>query len=162
MQAVLAPEEPRGNKLQSVEREVGIDGFDELGFLTDQGRLTTGTNDSRVGTQLLFQANDDSVHQSDISVKETALHACYGRRPDDLCGLLNFNSRQLGCMLVQSFRGNHNAWCDQAAAILACRRNGIKRCRSSEIHDDCRLSVFTNSGNSIHNTVRPNLSRIVI
>src|SRR5205085_6864901 len=81
---VLAPKQPRRNKLQAIQRKIRIDGFDEPGFLANQRRLAAGADDACVGTQFLFKANEDSVDQSDISIKETALHARYRRRPDNL------------------------------------------------------------------------------
>src|SRR5262249_13820857 len=154
--------EPRCYELETIQSEVGVYCLDELGVLTDERRLSAGANYARVWTEFFFHASDDAVDQSYVSIEQTALHAAGGRGTDHIRGLLNLDSRQLGSVLIQRLRRNHNARRNHATTVLAGRGDGVKcRCRS-EIHDDCGMAIFVHDSDRIDDPVRTDLAGIVV
>src|SRR5215510_1487135 len=113
--------EPRCDKLQTIQSEVRVDGLNELGLLTDERRLPTCANHSRVWTQFFFHASNDTVHQSNITIEQAALHAADSRGTDHACRFLNLDSRQFGGVLIERLSRNHNTGRDDATKVLTGR-----------------------------------------
>src|SRR5262245_57083112 len=95
--------ETRGDELQPVQSQVRVDRLDELRLLTDKWRLSAGADNARIGAELLLNAGNHSIHHCDVTVKQSALHACHGRRADHAAWLLNLNSWKFRSMLIERF-----------------------------------------------------------
>src|SRR5437870_10107132 len=95
------PGELRGDELQTIECEVGINRFDELRFLTYEGSLTAGADDAGARTEFLLHPRDDPVHQSDVAIEQPALHAGNGGTAYYVCRLLNLDAREFSGVFVE-------------------------------------------------------------
>ncbi|MNF02522.1 hypothetical protein D3C80_2016800 [compost metagenome] len=86
----------------------------------------------------------------------------YSIASDDFLGLLQLNTRQLGCTLIKCFCRNTNPWDNRPAKIISLSIDTIKRCRRSEIHHHQRTAILLNSGDCIYDPVCSNLTRIFV
>ena len=87
-------------ELQTIECQVGVNGFDEASFLANEWSLAAGSDDAGFRSELVLHSGDDSINQGDIAINDPALHARYCGSTDYVRGLLDFYPGQLRGMLV--------------------------------------------------------------
>src|SRR5262245_27446906 len=91
---------PGCEELQTIECQIGVNGFDEASFLADEWSLAAGSDDAGFRSELVLHSSDDSINQCDIAIDEAALHARYCGSTDYVRRLLDFYPWQLRGMLV--------------------------------------------------------------
>src|SRR5207249_670038 len=94
-------------------------------------------------------ASENTIHQTDVAVIETSLHAAARRLADDPFGTANLDAVEACRALEEGFGGDDDAGRDDAADIFAISVDRIERRGRPKVHHDARRAITRNRRHAV-------------
>ena len=135
--------------------------LDHLRQRSDEPGEPTGRDD-RGRTELVGNAAAHRIDETRVAVDGPGLDRLDGRLADHVAWLHKLDTAQRRGMFEERLHADRDPGRDGTAEVLARSRDGVERRRRAHVHDDGRPAVQVDGTDSIGNTVRSDVFRVVV
>ena len=147
---------------QAREREVVVDLLDRARERRDQAREPAGRDDGARKAELLDEAVDEAVDEADVAVDDAGLHRVLRVATDHARRLGDLDARKLGGAGEERVGADLDAGRDDAAKVLALRRDAVEGRRGAEVDDDEAAAEALVRGDAVDDAIGADLARVLV